>query len=113
MLVMHLQASAIPAVDRAFDLARMQQANSSHSENSYASRITMQTTDTVSLFVDNWVVIDVDNLRAGGLVPEWFGLSVSESWCHDLQACNQTQCACINSPHNIIVPVGARNCCID
>jgi hypothetical protein len=110
VLVLQLQAHAIPTYDRAFARVGTWRADGSHEVDTFESRADGQVREVLRLYVDDVGPLDAVDLLAGGLHMEWFGPSVPERWCSELQACDQRPCAGHDALHDIIVLVSAGDC---
>ena len=109
VLLFHLQAHAIPASDRAFARVITEHTDGTPRVDSYAARAPPLGAEMLRLFVDDWALLDADDLRDGGILPEWFGPSIPEWWCN-VSPCDKTPCAGSEALHDIIVYVGAGGC---
>jgi hypothetical protein len=110
VLVLQLQAHTIPVYDRAFARVGTWRADGSHAMDTFESRADREVREVLRLYVDDVGPLDEDDLLAGGLHMEWFGPSVPERWCSELQACDQRPCAGHDALHDIIVLVSAGDC---
>ena len=110
VLVLQLHAHAIPVYDRAFARVGTWRADGSHEVDTFESRAEGGAQEVLRLYVDDVGPLDKDDLLAGGLRMEWFGPSVPERWCIELQACDQRPCAGHDALHDIIVLVSAGDC---
>ena len=107
VLVLHLQAHAIPRTERAFAMSVEPRGDGTLVRDDYESRAEGDVTEMLPLFVDEAGVLDSDDVLAGGLALKWFGPSVPERWCSELNACETVPCVGDRALLDIVVWVGA------
>jgi len=102
VIAFHLQAHAIRSAQRAFAGVSSSEARGSSHEDSYARRAAAYRKtygvelESLPLMMDEWGPIITDDIQEGGLMPMWFGPSVPERWCRQLQD-SETRCSLQNN----------------